>query len=378
MLSTFKYSISKNLVNIPGWFTNRKIIVIESDDWGSIRMPSNGVYSSLLKNGIRVNECPYCSNDSRETAEDLEMLYETLLSVKDKNNNPGKVTANFLVANPDFDAIERSNYQNYSFKRLDQDESYGANMIKLVLQGNDSGLFHPQSHGREHLNIRKWMELLKAGSKETRLAFNYKVYGISTKITEEKRSSYLAAFDFETKEEQEQLNVIAKESLEIFKEIFGYQSKSFIFPNYIWDRSLEKTLFENGVKYLQGNFLHRYILHNGKKGNMRLRCIGFTSKSGLINLSRNVHFEPTLNPKNNNSIKTAIKSIETAFVWNKPAIISAHRLNFMGSLHPDNRDRNLLLLKQLLILAQQKWPDIEFMSSDELGDLIKSSRIRNG
>lgn len=39
-----KQYITHNLLNIPGWRTNRKIVVIESDDWGSIRMPSQEVY----------------------------------------------------------------------------------------------------------------------------------------------------------------------------------------------------------------------------------------------------------------------------------------------------------------------------------------------
>jgi len=33
-------SIKSHLLNLPGWHTNRKIVVIESDDWGSIRMSS--------------------------------------------------------------------------------------------------------------------------------------------------------------------------------------------------------------------------------------------------------------------------------------------------------------------------------------------------
>lgn len=32
--------IKHSLLSIPGWSTNRHIVVIESDDLGSIRMPS--------------------------------------------------------------------------------------------------------------------------------------------------------------------------------------------------------------------------------------------------------------------------------------------------------------------------------------------------
>lgn len=39
-----KQHITHNLLNIPGWRTNRKVVVIESDAWGSIRMHSKEVY----------------------------------------------------------------------------------------------------------------------------------------------------------------------------------------------------------------------------------------------------------------------------------------------------------------------------------------------
>ena len=69
---TLKSAISHNLLNIPGWNTNRRIIVIESDDWGSIRMPSKLAYSNLLKKGIGVDKSLYDTLDSLEKKEDLE------------------------------------------------------------------------------------------------------------------------------------------------------------------------------------------------------------------------------------------------------------------------------------------------------------------
>ena len=41
--------IKQNILNIPGWRTNRKIIVLESDDWGSIRMSSKQVFDKFLE-----------------------------------------------------------------------------------------------------------------------------------------------------------------------------------------------------------------------------------------------------------------------------------------------------------------------------------------
>lgn len=50
-----KYFLS-SLKHLPGWKTNRKIVVFESDDWGSIRMPSRRIYENCLNNGYRVDE----------------------------------------------------------------------------------------------------------------------------------------------------------------------------------------------------------------------------------------------------------------------------------------------------------------------------------
>jgi hypothetical protein len=78
--------ISGFLKNIPGWRTNRKIIVIESDDWGSIRMPSRSAYGKLIKAGLNLNGgdgLRYSLYDSLESKSDLEGLFHVLESFRD-------------------------------------------------------------------------------------------------------------------------------------------------------------------------------------------------------------------------------------------------------------------------------------------------------
>ena len=59
---------------------------------------------------------------------------------------------------------------------------------------------------------------------------------------------------------------------------------------------------------------------------------------------------------------------------NKPAVITSHRVNFIGSLVESNRDNNLRQLRMLFIRLLQKWPEVEFMTAEELGDLIDKNR----
>lgn len=369
-----KQTITHNLLNIPGWRTKRHIVVIESDDWGSIRMPSKEVYDKLLNSGIRVDKCHYCKNDSIASEDDLNLLFETLNSVKDINGNPAKITANAIVANPDFEKIRESDFEKYYYKPITVGlkEIKGCEkVIDLWKEGCKNGCFIIQSHGREHLNVSRWMQYLKENYKETRFAFDLGVYGLSTNLTSEKRKSFLPAFDFVTLEEEKQTNDIAIDGLKIFEEIFGYKSTSFIAPNYVWGKSLEETLSNSGVNYIQGQQIARYRNSVNEKNKKRLRYIGKTNKYGQIDLARNCIFEPSENPSKD-WVNTCLKDIEIAFRWNHPAIICSHRVNFVGTVNIENRDNGLKNLSLLLKEIKNKWPDVEFMSSDELGNLIKN------
>ena len=96
-----------------GWRTKRHLVVIESDDWGTIRMPSREVYEEFMRRGIRVDKDPYCRYDNLATKHDLENLFEVLHSVKDKNGHPAVITANTLSVNPVFDKIRESDFTQY-------------------------------------------------------------------------------------------------------------------------------------------------------------------------------------------------------------------------------------------------------------------------
>jgi hypothetical protein len=369
------HKLGKNIAGMRGWSTHRQIIVIESDDWGSIRMPSKEVYSHLLNKNIRVDNCHYCSNDSLETEQDLSLLYGVLNSTKDKFDNPARVTANTLVANPDFKKIKENNFDKYYYIKIDEGFKTikgSENLLNAYKQGQDLGCFKIQSHGREHLNITRWMNSLKKNSTETRLAFDLGVYGLSTNITSEDRKSFLPAFDFENRKEEFCANEIASDGLAIFEEIFGYKSKSFIAPNYVWGQSLEKILKNGGVNFIQGGRSHKYTKDNGAKSQKRWRYTGKINVYNQIDLARNAYFEPSENLKKD-WVGECLSDIKLAFFWNKPAIICSHRVNFMGGINEKNREVNLKLLKDLLFKIKRIWPEVEFMSSDQLGDLIKES-----
>lgn len=364
--------LTHTLLNLPGWHTRRKIVVIESDDWGSIRMPSKEVYNKFLEKGIRVDSDPYCRYDSLATPEDLEALFEVLNSVKDKNDNPAVLTANTVTANPDFEKIKACGFSQYFYEPFTDTlkrNKETQNSFDLWKQGMHAGVFHPQFHGREHLNVKKWMRALQSREELTRLAFDLGTFGLTTEVDSSIQGNYMGAFNSGLLEDISDYNVILKEGLDLFEKIFGYRSLSFIPTTYTWSPDIEPELKKNGVKYLQGMVHQRIPIDDDttfkyKKTNFT----GYKSKAGLIYLTRNCYFEPS-QVLNFDWINNCLKRIEIAFLMKKPAIISAHRLNFIGAINKNNRENNLIQFKTLLSTIVKKYPNIEFVSTDQLGDV---------
>ena len=86
-MNKYREHILRNIINTFGYKTNRKIVVFESDDWGSIRMPSKLAYSNLLKKGIGVDKSYlYDTLDSLEKKEDLEVKKNTNNKLNDKEH----------------------------------------------------------------------------------------------------------------------------------------------------------------------------------------------------------------------------------------------------------------------------------------------------
>ena len=98
--------------------------------------------------------------------------------------------------------------------------------------------------------------------------------------------------------------------------------------------------------------------------------LGTKSKAGLIYLTRNVFFEPSHFRDQYDVVNECLERIKIAFRWGKPSTISMHRLNIIGAIHENNRTVNLMLLRKLLNEILKRYPDVEFMSSDELGNMI--------
>jgi len=359
-----------------GWRTKRHLLVIESDDWGTIRMPSKEVYEEFIRRGIRVDRDPYCRYDNLATKHDLENLFEVLHSVKDKNGNPAVITANTLTANPVFDKIRESGFTQYFFEPFTETLKHSdthSNAFLMWQQGMAAGVFHPQCHGREHLYVKKWLQTLRKGDAVTCAAFDLGTWGLTQQVDPSIHEYYMGAFNSCEESDLGDFEIIIDDALRLFNEIFGYASKSFIATTYEWSPKIEPFLVRRGVKYIQGTFQQKIPRDDDQTVRITYRGFqGTRTKAGLIRLFRNCFFEPST--KENYDWKgDCMRRIEIAFKYGKAANICSHRVNFIGSIDASNTDRTLPEFRRLLQDVIRRWPDVEFVTSDQLGEIIESS-----
>jgi hypothetical protein len=370
-------TISPYITNFGGWTTERKIMVIESDDWGSIRMPSEEVYEKFLRAGYRVDNIAYEMYDSLASNEDLEFLFELLSSFKDFKGSHPVITANVLTANPDFEMIRNSQFREYHYELVTQTlKRYPKHdrAFKLWLEGVEKGFFFPQSHGREHLNVSMFMNALQRGDKDVLFGFGHSVPGsIPYGENFSDGNKYIEALRYTDENDKKGKLAIILEGLDLFEELFGYRSESIIAPNYIWSPDYDGPISRRGVQFYQGN---RKMKEPKPHGGIKYHSyrLGDKNRFGQYYLVRNAFFEPSLfSLKIKDPVDHCLNQIKTAFRMNKPAIICSHRINYVGFLNVENRDNSLKLLKELLGKVKLYWPDVEFMTSVQLGSAIKKN-----
>lgn len=356
--------------NIPGWRTKRKLIVIESDDWGSIRMPSNSVFNQLSNSGVDLvsgDSKRYNSFDTIADRTDFEELYNVLLKFKDSTGRPPVITAMSVVANPDFERIRNDGFNNYYFEPITTTmEKYGYdNCIQSWRDGIERRLFTPQFHGREHLNVAVWMRALKNGDNHTMLSFEHEMWGFRN--VNQFNISYQAAFDVEYPEDISIQKEVLTSGLNLFKDLFGYRATCFVPPNGPFNRELEKAAFDSGIKFIGTSKIHLEPMGQGvrKKG---YHYLGEENSLGQRYITRNCFFEP--NQPGTSWVESCVSDINNAFFWGKPAVLSSHRTNYIGVLDVRNREKGLKQLDELFSIVLRKWPEAEFVTTAELGSII--------
>lgn len=367
-----KQKLKSILLNAPGSRIKQKVVLFESDDWGAIRCPDKQNYQTFKNFFGSYFKSPYLRYDTLASNEDLNNLFDVLTNHKDYLGNPAQITFNTIVSNPDFDKIQEAEFRSYyreSFTDTLLRFSSHDKSFEIWKKAISEGLMYPQFHGREHVNVPRWMAGLKNGDKNLQKAFDCRTWSVPHELMNSS-VRLQASLDYQDERPTEYINEYIEEGLKDFENIFGFASKTFIPPNFVMDDEARNIAQEFGIKAFQG-MKYRVFPKAVKKdvGVSRIRR-NFVLKTPPLELIRNCVFEPSLNGNPENEMLKCLKQVSEAFNWGKPAIITVHRLNFIGTIDKINREHNLKIFNKLLGEITSRWPDVKFINSSDILDLI--------
>ena len=130
--------VSRSWANAMGWRTPRKILVLESDDWGAIRTRDEKVLRALKTGPNSIPVSHFDTLDCLESKTDFEALLNVLMRFRDCIGNPAKMTLNTVMGNPDFDAIRKNHFERFEYEHFfrSYDRYYGEGSAKNLVIGD--------------------------------------------------------------------------------------------------------------------------------------------------------------------------------------------------------------------------------------------------
>ncbi len=364
VLKNFIGGLKTNLIGAKR--VNHKLVIIESDDWGAIRIPSKDALETFARNDFELKKSVY-KVDALASALDLNKLFDLLSCHRNSRGKHPVITANAIMANPDFEKIKASGFKVYHytpFTHTFQQYPEHKDNFAIWREAEKEGLFIPEYHGREHLNVNRWIKKLQAGDNRLHFSFDWK-----STYSGREDYAFMEAYDWDTPQEVAQHKQILKEGVKIFESTFGRRPNSFIAPCYNWDPELENTISDLGIQWIQG--ISSQLAPTGQLNNYNSIKHHFGEENGFgsrYNI-RNVFFEPVNNPDIDWTDR-AMARINVAFLMKKPAVISTHRVNYVGFIDERNRDNGLKHLDRLLKAILRRWPEVEFITTSQLSNYV--------
>jgi len=204
---------------------------------------------------------------------------------------------------------------------------------------------------------------------ETHMAFNEGMWAFMPRNSLYSGLEFEAAFQLSELSKLEEQIEILKDGIVLFERLLGYKAKYFVPPNGRINNTLNPTCYKNGIRFRSTSIIQHEPIGNGNSKRV-LHWLGQKESNGIRYLIRNCVFEPS--KRGRDWVDSCLNEINIAFRCCKPAIITTHRVNFIGVHDLSNRDNGLRELARLLKAILKIWPDVEFMSADQLGDLMEN------
>ncbi len=345
----------------------RPLVLLQSDDWGRVGVRDQEGCEELRAAGLNLGEHPY-DLYSLETAEDVLAVAETLESVRDSVGQPACLEMNFLTSNVDFQKTAAQNFRQIilrplleglpaHWKRPGLYEAYSQGIQKRVFAACLHGATHfcHQALAETLTDAGQRGELLRTLWKAETPYIHWRMPWVGYEYWNPNRAEgeqFLAA-----KEQERWISLAAH----WFQQFFGDRAVSACAPGYRADETTRRLWREQGIR----------IAQNGPGAMLSPRFDEF----GLLHTYRSIDFEPALNPELR--FEDGLVVAKKSFAAGVPFIVSVHSINFHSTLAPF-RQRTLPLLRDLLYGLAKFYPDLLFVNSRQLLQIVETGEYETG
>jgi hypothetical protein len=358
---------ARNLLPVHGYYFDRPLLLLQSDDWGRVGLRDQQGLKQLETQGLHLGERPY-DFYTFETTQDLAALSQLLKRHRDATGRPACIGMNFIVANLDFARMSAQNFQNIHLRALSDGLPDGwerPGLLEAYQEGIGAGVFYPALHGQTHFCRQAVERELNSTSERVTLIktlwsagtpyIHWRMPWIGYECWDPERSN---DDRFLSREEQE---ATIGSAVGIFARMFSTLPRSACAPGYRADETTHRTWAHFGVRVAQ----------NGP----RTSAPPHLDRFSVLHLYRTLDFEPALDDKL--SVSTCVDAIARNFQLGLPAIISIHSINFHSTVK-DFRTKTLTLLDELLSVLETKFPNLLYLHDSDIYDLTQSGSYSPG
>jgi hypothetical protein len=356
----------KRFVPIGGFFFDRPLVLIQSDDWGRVGVRDREGWEQLRAGGVSLGERP-SDFYSLETADDVAAIIEVLRRHRDSTGRAACLVANFICANVDFRGTEETGFRKLilrpignglpeSWKRPGLVEAYRAAISERVML--------PALHGMTHFcrpAVERFLgdsgengELLRSFFRAGTPYIHWRMPWVGYEYLDpESKEQFLAA---------ELQSEIISQAADAFSRFFGTRARSACAPGYRRNEETIKAWASCGVKVVQngpGTLLPPHF-----------------QDDVVLHLYRNVQFEPALDPMGY-SAEACVRQAVRCFERGIPAVVSVHSINFHSSLK-NFRDETALRLDQFLSALDRQSPSLLYVHDHDVLALVTHGRYETG
>jgi hypothetical protein len=350
-----------DLLPIDGFFFDRPLVLLQSDDWGRVGVRDREGLETLRSAGIALGQRPY-DFYTLETAEDLAALAELLRKHRDSTGRHPCLQMNFIVANLDFAQMSADDFRNLHVLFLSDGLPLGwerPGLIEAYRAGIENGVFQPALHGTTHFcraAVERHLSDDTENAKMLRTFWQAKTPYIHWRMPwigyeywdpeKSKDDQFLAR--------ETQMRLVG-EAVGAFAKLFSTLPGSACAPGYRSNDDTQRAWSQHGI-------------HAAQSGPGNPAPPHFDDY-GLLHLSRTVEFEPATDLSF--SVENCLQQAEKCFRRGLPAIVSMHSIN-LHSTARDFRGPTLKFLDDFLSALESKYSDLVYLHDQNLCSLVKA------